>query len=370
MFRAWRILFHGTEVNRVPVDVNGETPTVIGHTPLLSDHQLRWIQRNFMGSNDLPENREALRVSIRATHGANLLTHFGFTRLHEHGPGNHAMSQYYAALNGHTLVKKLLSLYDQLEICPKLHNGNRTVRGEPIPKQVLWARLVVGSYRGLQGEDQWRQPIAVALFRMAQENVERLGNGTSRTALLRHAYTVMRRWFVDWMMYIWWDVDITTDLVEDADRLFERFKQLLTRNMIHNTMSLPHAVGELAISQNKEEDVITMLVLSLGEDWEMWFEQSVVASGGMLRDAIIETGAWKCVGIEANLAISVDSSLYETKSLQEVMSENEDRDLAEQARAKVASRIVETMCARLREHWEQQPSRNVESADVVNPQSY
>lgn len=95
LFMIWRLLFDRGTRNFTPVPVHGQHREVIGHTALISDYQLTWIQDNTMcdGTGTLEQNRQARRVLVRAIHVANLLAHGGYTRLHEHSAGNHAMSE-------------------------------------------------------------------------------------------------------------------------------------------------------------------------------------------------------------------------------------------------------------------------------------
>lgn len=371
IFATWRILFDRGQRNRTPVLVQGEQREVIGHTALVSDAQLAWVQEFTMRANpeSLPHNREARRVLLRALHIANLLEHGGFTRLPEHASSGYAMNQYFAAIRENNLVKSLLSKMNELKVLGTLPNGNKLDGGRTVPRQVLWARLIVGSLRGIHNEGRWRGPVAQALFTVAQQNYEAWGaTNVSRTAVHRHVYSVTRRWFVDWMMFMWWDTDIPSELVNDVDAFFARLRRLLTSNLMHNTWSLPHALGELAISENRAADVNSILSLMLGPDWELWMEQCNVVSGTGLRQAMEVEGEWKCVGQEVTVDISISSALYKTMLVEAVIATDASASLADQARARIAERIVDTLARRLRDVWEQLPNRLFDPLDTTAPE--
>lgn len=153
-----------------------EARTVTGHTALISDEQLTWIQEYTMhGTVDTMEsNREARRVLIRAIHVANLLAHGRYTRLSELGSGGYAMSEYYPFVSENEISGDALgtSVLVKMRVLEQYPHGNRLARGEVVPRQVTWARLVVGRYKELRGEGRWRGPMAIALFTVARENKE------------------------------------------------------------------------------------------------------------------------------------------------------------------------------------------------------
>ena len=370
LFVAWYGLFDRGQRNRTPVPVQGQQRKIIGHTFLVSDVQLVMVQEFTMHANvEHPErSREARRVLLRALHVANLLEHGGFTRLHEHAAVGYAMSQYFASIGENNLIKNLLSKTNELKVFTALSSGNKLEGGKEIPRQIFWARVIVGSLRGIQNEGRWRGPVAKALFTIAQENYDAWGvANVSRTALHRHVYSVSRRWLVDWMMFMWWEIDLPSALVGDVDEFFSRLRLLLTLNLMHNTWSLPHAVGELAVSANRTDDVNRMLVLLVGADWELWIEQCSVSSGTSLRGAMEFGGHWKCVGQELAADISVSSDLYKARVLGEVIATRIDAPLADQARARIAERIVDTLTRRLREVWEQLTATLFDPVDTLAP---
>lgn len=357
----WRLVFHPDARNRVPVEIEGGRPEVLGHTMLLSDRHLSWIQRFTTVRGDLAQNRETRRVAIMALHMASLLTHGGHTRLHENAGGEHAMSEYYAIVSDNELIKELMSRSDELMIFPKLVNGNQTTRGVPIPRQVLWARIVAGTLNGLRGRGRWRGPVAIALFQTAQQNVTTLGRSVSRTTMQRHVYSVMRRWLVNWMMFIWWNVEIDDGLVEDPEALFAALANLLVSNTVQNTLSLPHAIGELAISTHRENDVNAMLALVLGDNWELWMQQEAVASGEPIADSMAVTGEWKCAGQQLQVDVSVDPVHYNMCPLEEAIRLDAGDTLGRQVRAVFAKRIVDTLVLRFRLSWIQLPERLIDN---------
>lgn len=369
LFMMWRLVFDRGERNFTPVRVREEKVEVAGHTALISDVQLTWIQEFTMRRRTitLEQNRQARRVLIRALHAANLLRYSGHTRLHDHSPGDHAMSEYYAVVADNALVKEILSKADDLHVLQNLPNGNTLERGKVAPKQVLWARLVVGSYRALLGEGRWRGPVIVSLFTVARNNYEEWEDDVSKTAVHRHVYTVSRRWMIDWIMYIWWDIELPVTIVNNEDELFEHLRALLTNNLMHNTLSLPHALGEMALSTDRVESVNSMLLNLLGHDWETWFQQSVVVSGTPLLDAMTNCGEWNCLQRELTKEISISSSLYEPRILQKVIDTDETGSIADQARAKIAGRVVETLIKRIRDEWVQLPDKLMDPADTIDP---
>lgn len=358
IFGLWRLVLDRGMVNYTPVDMQGAPRRVVGHTALLSDVQLMHAQELTMSDNsDLEQKRQVRRVLVRALHVANLLGHGGHTRLHEHAAGGHAMSEYYSAIRENELIKQLLSMTSKLRILDALPSGNKLVCGEPVPRQVMWARLVVGSMKGLQGEGRWRGPVASAVFKVARENVEHWGASVSRTALHRHVYSVSRRWLVDWIMFMWWEIDVPSGIVSDPDELFTLLQSLLTSNTVHNSSSLPHAVGELALSTARAPDINAMAHGLLGAHWEAWLRSARVAQGAPLADAMAASGEWKCAGRGVDAGVSVDAALYAQAPLRDVLARGADRTLGEQARARLAARIVATLTARVKAHWLQLPYR-------------
>lgn len=332
-----------------------------GHTALITDAQLTWVQDFTMRDRStdedaLEQHREARRVLVRALHVANLLGHGGYTRLHEHSAGGHAMSEYFAAVGSNKVVKGALSKLSEVGTLNHLPNGNKLVRGAVVPGQVMWARLLVGSMRGLRGEGRWRGPVAAAVFAVAQENMRAWQSHKDCTPLHRHVHTVSRRWLVDWLMFMWWEVDVSATLVYDPAGLFERLVDLLRENLTHNTMSLPHAVGEMALAGERTPDVEVMLARMLGDDWEAWLNGELVArGGGGVRDAAGESDEWKCFKRTVDASVTLDSALYKEKVLGDVIDVGEDDGWADQVRARFARRIVETYVKRIRDAWIELP---------------
>ncbi len=365
MGTVWHVVFHRPHRNRTPVLLNGSRVEALGHTVLLPEHHQTWIQRFTAAPNPgitMPQRREARRVTINALHVASLLSHGGHTRLHTHAPGNHAMSEYYAAVNGNELLKNSLSRVDQLRIFLTLPNGNATERGRPVPRQVLWARIVVGALGSLRGEHRWRRPVAVAIFHVAQANL--VAFGADRAALSRHVYTVLRRWLVDWMFFVWWNTNLRNEIVEQPDELFPTLERILCDNVISNTASLPHAASELAVSVDRSASVNACLSLTLGPDWETWFENAVIEDGAALLEAVQASGEWKCVGRQVAPNDSVDSSLYSERRLQDVLDGAIEGDRGMQVRVVVARRIVSTLSMRLRAAWDALPEHLSEAPEL------
>lgn len=349
--------------NLTPVSVQGEQREIMGHTLLVSDHQLKWIQCNMMRGGDILQVRETRRVAIRALHIANLLEHGGYMRLHEHSAGDHAMSEYYSAIQGNDVVKTLLSKADALSVLSRLKNGNSLQVGSSIPRQILWARIIVGCLAGLRGRVRWRGPVAAAVFTVAQQNLEQFGASINRTAINRHVYTVLRRWLVDWMMFIWWELDVPEIEVEDPDTFFERLHRLWTHNLVHNTLSLPHALGELASSTPRQPDVDGILSWLLGVDWELWLQQTPVVSGTSVSDAIVASGEWQCAGREVTVADRIHSNLYRQMRLRDLIAIGQDAPIGDQARAALAGRILGILTTRVRNAWALLPRRLYDEAD-------
>lgn len=371
LFLSWRFLYEHGARNFVPVPINGAVVTVTGHTALITDHQLTFIQEFMMRRLEsrahagTPEQQiEARRVLVRALHAANLLAHEGHNRLNELSSGGHAMSEYFAAAGGNPLVRDILSRAPDLHVLTSYPSGNVLTRGSIIPAQVMWARLVVGSLKGLNGEARWRGPVACAILKVAQENTSKWGNSVNRTALHRHVYTVTRKWLVSWMMFIWWEIDIPASAVQNTDVFFETLQALLLDNLVHNTLSLPHAVAEMAISDTKMADTINMLVLLLGNNWELWLQQTMLECGLSLADALVSVGGYKCVGREIKDDIAVDAALYEQKQLREVTNGNSSASIADQIRACTARQIVNTLTARVKEVWTALPSKLLDPPDT------
>lgn len=77
--------------------------------------------------------------------------------------------------------------------------------------------------------------MAAALFSIARENIDDWGAGVSRTAMNRHVFSASRRWLVDWMMLIWWEVSIEAGEVDDPAARFAKLRALCAGNIIHIT---------------------------------------------------------------------------------------------------------------------------------------
>lgn len=364
LFGLWTALSGRSAANTSLVAVQGARRAVLGHTALIADAQLTWLREATMRGGDAAEARAARRVLFRAIHLANLFGHGGHTRLHEHAPDGHAMSEYFQRVTGRRL-KAALSAADELDILQALPNGNSLTRGHPIPKQVMWARLVAGSQLALDGGARWRGPVASAIFLVAQEHVERWGDSVSRTALHRHVYTCLRRWLVDWVMYIWWELDIPNAAVEDADGFFARLRALLIVSLVNNTMSLPYAVGEMMVSQPKTPDVTVILTCTVGEDWEQWLSVAVIASGEPALQALQSSGEWTCIGRPIGEDVAVNPRLYMMQPLEEVLQTPPTAPVGDQVRAALAARLVDTLVRRVRGAWEALPHRLLDTPDTT-----
>lgn len=357
LFVLWSVGLHWGGRNRVPVLIDGGYPEVQGHTMLLSDNHLSWIQRFTAGDDNVAQNVEARRVAIQAIHVASLLAHAGHTRLLEGAVGGHSASEYGDVVTYNELVRALMGKADELMIFTKLPNGGETTRGSPVPRQVVWARIVGGALAGVRGHGRWRGPMAVALFQLAQRNIAVLGLSVFRTALQRHVYTAMRRWLVDWMMFIWWDMEVSNKSVEDPIAMFAQLVELLVANVVRHTVSLPHAVGELAVSTERAVDVEVMLALVLGDGWQEWMRDSVVADGLPLGEAMTATAEWQCAGRALGEDVHVDAAYCGRCPLEHALQAGPGDGLGKQARAVIAGRIVDTLAVRLRDTWERLPNR-------------
>lgn len=221
----------------------------------------------------------------------------------------------------------------------------------------MWARLVVGSMRGLRGEGRWRGLVAASVYTVAESNMQHWRDHINRTPLHRHVHTVSRRWLVDWLMYMWWEVDVPTSIVYDSAALFGYLLQLLRDNLMHNTMSLPHAVSEMALAAERTPDIEIILKRMLGDNWLGWMLNERTAGGDTLQHAASGSGEWKCLHHEVDESVAVDSSLYNQRILAEVMDADGSASMADQVRACFVRRIVETYIARIREVWTALPHR-------------
>lgn len=353
----WVILCDRGVRNVIPVPVEQEYIRFTGHTALLSDSQLTWIQDFTMKCPGTCEEKlRARKVLVCAIHCANLFSHSSFARLHEHAADGHAMSEYYGALGDQPLIKSVLSRASELGVLASYPHGNKLEEGQNVPREVLWARLVVGSMKGLRGECRWRGPVASAILQIAQENKAPWGDNLEFSAVMRHAYTVTRRWLIDWIMYIWWEMNLPASVVNTPDIFFQRLQGILLYNLSENTKSLPHAVGEIAVSAPHSRDATMMLELLLGLQWTTWLNEQHVASGTCLKMAIQSSGEWKCFGRELGEE-TVDLSLYKTIKLQKIVEVNENASLADQARACIANQIIIHLTSRIRSKWEDLPAR-------------
>lgn len=371
LFTIWRRLFERGARNETLVMVDGERVSMTGHSMLISDHQLKFLHNFVVRDGDAvpltrEQSRETQRVLVRAVHLANLLTCVGYTRLYEHSPGGHAMSEYFAAVAQNPQVRRLLSCGPELQVLSAYPSGNVLTRGGTIPAQLMWARIIVGTVKGLNGEGTWRGSVACALFSVAQRNMELWGRSVDSTALHRHVYTVSRKWLVDWMMFIWWEIDIPSTDVQNINSFFNTLQTLLLDNLVHNTSSLPHAVAEMVISQSKQQDTRDMLSLLLGDGWELWVEQTQIMCNMRLVDAVQASGDFKCVGLQVNNDITIDAVHYRQKVLKEIIHVDPNASLGEQVRACVARQIVHTLTERIKHTWIQLPDKLINPPDTVN----
>ncbi len=344
--------------NRTLTAVHGKKIRAPGYTALITDEQLTWVQDFTMqdGHNVDPEQiREARRVLVRALHIANLLSFGGYTRLHEHSAGDHAMSEYFAASSGNKIIKTALSKITELNVLAHLENGNKLERGGEVPRQVMWARLIVASMRGLAGEGRWRGPLVAAIYQVTEQNMKAWYDIRDETPIHRHVHSVSRRWMVDWVMFIWWEVDIKNALAEDPDAMIKCIVQLLETHLVHNTISLPHAVSEMAFAADGTNSEI-MAARLLGADWRVWLSKQRVGESE-LREKALGSGEWKCMTRSVEKNDTVDSKLYEQRQLAKVLDVENDAPTSDQIRARFANRIVSTLATKIKVAWLAQPYR-------------
>lgn len=355
---AWRLASGRNGRHTMLVPVAGARRVATGHTTLITDAQLTWIQDSSTRQGEDTVAALELRTTvIRALHLANLLGHGGHKRLHEHPPFKYAMSDYYQQLSNPGLKDAVTSssmdALGVLEWCP---NGNSLSAGKPAPRQVLWARLLVGSNPSPGRAGRWRGPVASALLILAQEHVDSWGAATTTTAVHRHVHTVLRRWLVDWTMFVWWDMAIPDDApLMSETSFFSSLRMLFEESLVHNTLSLPHAVGELAWSTQQSPEVEKMLRATLGDDWRAWLQAATIPTGTPLGGAASGSGEWKCMGRPVDAAVAVDRVLYTERVLAEVMAPPATATDSDQVRAVLAKQLVTTLITRLRVTWAQLP---------------
>jgi len=363
---GWRLSWGGSARHITQVPVMGRQRAIVGHATLVTDPQLTWIQDTMRRQADPDTNREMRPVLVRALHAANLLGHGGYTRLHEHAPHGHAMSEFYQRLTNAGLKAALTtSSMDALGVLGWCPNGNSIELAKPAPRQVLWARLVVGSDPAPGFCGRWRGPAASALLVLAQEHHEQWGASVNRTAIHRHVYSVTRRWLVDWTMFLWWDLGTSDEAAHMASFFSSRMRGLLQASLAHNTWSLPHAVGELAWSTPRPSDVEAMLSATLGVDWHSWLAGAVTASGVPMGDAAAQSGEWKCVGQEVDANVAVDQALYAPRVMSEVLSTGGGAPVGDQVRAVLAGRVVDTLTQRANAAWQQLPHQLLDPPEAI-----
>lgn len=355
---AWRLVSGRNGRHTMLVAVGGAQRVATGHTTLITDAQLTWIQDSTtQQGGDTASALEFRTTVIRALHLANLLGHGGHTRLHEHPPFKYAMSDYYQQLSNPCLEDALTSSsMDNLRVLQWCRNGNSLSAGKPAPRQVLWARLVVGSNPPPGHTGRWRGPVASALLILAQEHVDSWGAAATTTAVHRHVHTVLRRWLVDWTMFLWWDMTIPDEAPMISETaFFSSLRGLLEESLVHNTQSVPHAIGELAWSTQRTPEVERMLRATLGDEWHAWLQTATIPTGTPLGAAASGSGEWKCVGKPVDPAVAVDRVLYNERVLAEVTAPPAAAPESDQVRAVLAKQLVATLIARLHATWAQLP---------------
>lgn len=369
LMAAWHVVIARGGRHTMLVPVAGARRAATGHITLITDAQLTWIQDSTTRRGDDTAAARVLRATIiRALHLANLLGHGGHTRLHEHPPFKHAMSEYFQQLTNPGLKEAIMSSnMEALGVLGWCPNGNSIVAGKPAPRQVLWARMVVGSNPSPGYEGRWRGPVASALLNSAQEHVGGWGAATSTTAVHRHVHTVLRRWLVDWTMYVWWELAIPDDApLASETAFFSSLRLLLEESLVHNTLSLPHAVGELVWSTHPTPEVERMLGATLGNDWNPWLQAATTYAGTLLASAASACGEWKCMGRSVDADVAVDRGLYTERVLADVLAPAVTASGGDQVRAVLAQRLVDTLTARLRAAWAQLPHQLLDPPQAVD----
>lgn len=91
------------------------------------------------------------------------------------------------------------------------------------------------------------------------------------------------------------------------------------------------------MSNPKPPDVVQILELMLGDNWELWLKQQArVPSDLSLPKAIASSGKGLCVGREVVPGDAISSNLYGSQLLDDVLEVDDDSSLGRQARGAIA----------------------------------
>lgn len=364
LFVLLRLFVNRNVANYTLAPVQGRRICAVGHVALITDAQLTFIQELTMRDDASTEHKlEARRVLLRSVHVANLFSQGGYTRLSEHACGDHAMSEYFKLVQDNPLIKESLSKIMEVDALSHLRGGNKLKRGSEVPRQIMWARIVTASRLGLQGHNRWRGSLISSLFTVAQKNHTLWEPYLNLTPLHRHIYTVSRRWFIDWVMFLWWEIEIPNELVYQPVAFFARARTLLENNLVHNTISLPYAIGEMAVSFPQGREVQLMLLRLLGDDWEEWFTKQQTLGGKPLADTMRDAVIWKCYQQPVTGDVTVDPTLYVEAQLSSVMNVSPSSTLRDQVIAVIAKRIMDVVIERVEKEWLRLPHHLLDPAE-------
>lgn len=121
---------------------------------------------------------------------------------------------------------------------------------------------------------------------------------------------------MDWTMFMWWEIYLPLVATVNQNALFKWLRTLLLNNLAHNTVSLPHAIVELAVSTSRDPVTTNMLSHTLGAQWKGWtahVDMAILA---------LKSGEFKCVGVDVQPYVTVDQTYYRTQLLRNGIETN------------------------------------------------
>lgn len=216
----------------------------LGTAALVSKVQLDIIQRKVCLDGHLFDMAQARRVFVRALHTANLLSTPQFERLMDHAPrllNNNELASRLKNKLKERVVKS--SVPGELGVLSRLTIANTYESGKQATRTAVWGRCLVGAQQAIDaaGEPSPKGFIVAAVLNVS-EDVRVLAREYNKFPCLLHWYTVTRRWFVDFTMFVWWDLSAEHRFVVERAYLTSLFEQFAKVDR-YNRLSLGQSVS-------------------------------------------------------------------------------------------------------------------------------
>ncbi|CAM9836311.1 unnamed protein product [Scytosiphon promiscuus] len=216
----------------------------LGTAALVSKVQLDMIQRKVCLDGQMFDMAQARRVFVRALHTANLLSTPQFERLMDHAPrllnNNELASRLKNKLKERVLKS---SVPGELGVLTRLTIANTYESGKQASRTAVWGRCLVGAQQAIEagGEPSPKGFIVAAVLNVS-EDIRVLAGDYNKFPCLLHWYTVTRRWFVDFTMFVWWDLSAENRFVVERAYLATLFTDFAKIDR-YNRLSLGQSVS-------------------------------------------------------------------------------------------------------------------------------